>query len=161
MTTIKTGALELPTIRKEVYFMSTIYERNFERLVKLGVIVDGKVLNNHRSKVDGIMDLVVESRIALDGFNDQPCIGLSLAHYFKQNGDLCSDPFIEILVYPSMKMVEVFSFEMSIPPMFDQVYPSPGRVYPKLKKDLNDFLSSWLVNLLNQGHGEVWTTDSM
>jgi len=35
---------------------------------------------------------------------------------------------------------------------YDEVYPEPGKVYPLLKKSLNDFLTLWLTNLKTQGH---------
>jgi len=34
--------------------------------------------------------------------------------------------------------------------------PEPGKVYPRLKKDLNAFLRQWLTNLIDQGHGKEW-----
>jgi len=34
--------------------------------------------------------------------------------------------------------------------------PEPGKVYPRLKKDLNAFLRQWLTNLIHQGHGKEW-----
>jgi len=62
------------------------------------------------------MDLHVESRVHLNGFKTG-AIGLSLEHSYSQNGDTCSDPFMEILMYPEGSgpgMVEVYSFDVSI-----------------------------------------------
>lgn len=140
--------------------MGIIYEKNYELLVQLGVIGDGKLLHQSaRSQVASMMDLVVEERGFLDGFNNQSCIGVSLAHYFESNGDLCSDPFMEMLVYPETKMVEAYSFEMSMPPVYHEVYPSPGFVLTEFKVSLNDFLSDWLKNLVAQNHGKEWIAE--
>ena len=133
----------------------TIYETNYDRLIKLGVITkSGVVLEQcRRSQVAGLMDWVVERLPHLDGAsgNDEG-IAVSLAHYFEQNGDLCKDPEMVILIYPSQRMVEAFTFEMSIPPIYQQVFPEPGRFYPQLRKELNSFLRQWLNNLIAQQH---------
>jgi len=34
---------------------------------------------------------------------------------------------------------------------YQYVYPEPGKVDIKAKKDLNAFLNKWLTNLINQG----------
>lgn len=133
----------------------TIYEANYDRLVKLSVITkDGAVPELcRRSQVAGLMDWVVERLPHLDGIsgNDKG-IAVSLAHYFEQNGDLCKDPEMVVLIYPSLRMVEAFTFEMSIPPIYQPVFPEPGRFYPQLRKELNAFLRQWLNNLIAQQH---------
>lgn len=52
-------------------------------------------------------------------------------------------------------MVETPTFVPSIPPIYKVVYSKPMKVRPKLKEDLNTFLSYWLRNLASQGHGLV------
>ena len=49
-------------------------------------------------------------------------------------------------------MVEALTFQQAIPPIYQEVYPEPGMVAPRLKRDLNAFLSLWLRNLKAQGH---------
>ncbi|MEZ8801206.1 hypothetical protein AB6D78_08440 [Vibrio splendidus] len=133
----------------------TIFETNYGRLVKLGVITKDGVVSEQcrRSQVVGLMDWVVERLPHLDGTsgNDEG-IAVSLAHYFEQNGDLCKDPEMVVLIYPSQRMVEAFTFEMSIPPIYQQVFPEPGKFYPHLRKELNTFLRQWLNNLITQQH---------
>ncbi len=133
----------------------TIYETNYDRLIKLGVITNvGAVTDQyHRSQVVGLMDWVVERLPHLDGAsgNDEG-IAVSLAHYFEQNGDMCKDPEMVVLIYPSQRMVEAFTFEMSIPPIYQQVFPEPRKLYPHLRKELNAFLRQWLNNLIAQQH---------
>jgi len=154
----KTGAYELPsTRRKEV---NMIYEDNFKLLKKLGVISsDGIPREYSKSKSPSFMDLVIERNTILDKINGKDCIGFSMAHYFLQNGDLCSDPLMEVLVYPDLKMVEAFSFDMSIPPLYQVVYDGESCDF-RLKESLNDFLNQWLKNLGMQGFGEVWSEEN-
>jgi uncharacterized protein YqiB (DUF1249 family) len=146
--------------------MALIYERNFTRLVKLGIIKvnhDGSVrgiMKRGKSISGGYMDLAVERLPYLDGCSpNKNAYAISLAHYFKQNGDCCRDPEMVMFVYPSLKMVEAQTFEMSIPPVYSEVYHEGGtKVDLKAKKDHNSFLEVWLRNLIDQGHGgESWT----
>lgn len=133
-----------------------IYETHYDRLVKLGIVTDGQPRGYSTSKARGYMDLVVERVEMLDNFNGQNCKAISLAHYFKQNGDMCQDPEMVVLVYPELKMAEAYSFQQAIPPIYQEVYPEPGKYRPNLKKNLNSFLRQWLINLINQGHGKEW-----
>ena len=32
--------------------------------------------------------------------------------------------------------------------IYQEVYPEPGKYYPKLKKELNEFLNKWLKNMI-------------
>lgn len=133
----------------------TVYETNYDRLVKLGVIAsDGSVSGEpRRSEVGELMDWVVERLPHLDGLSgNSEGLAVSLGHYFEQNGDLCKDPEMVVLIYPSQRMVEAFTFEMSIPPIYQQVFPEPGKFYPQLRKELNVFLRQWLNNLVAQQH---------
>jgi len=128
-----------------------IYEINFERLKKLGIIHDGKSAENQRLSSGGFMDIVVEKTYE-DLPNNSEGYVLSLAHYYEQNGDLCSDPEMTIAIYPELKRVEALSFQQAMPPVYQVVYPEPGKFAPRLKRDLNNFLKTWLNNLIKQGH---------
>ncbi|MEH6467966.1 MAG: hypothetical protein V7722_10070, partial [Porticoccus sp.] len=78
--------------------MKTVFEKNYDLMVKLGIILEDNTVPSYRKSISsGVMDLVVERNELTDGFNDQKCIGFSIAHYFVQCGDLCSDPIMEIL----------------------------------------------------------------
>jgi uncharacterized protein YqiB (DUF1249 family) len=105
----------------------------------------------------GFMDLIVER---LPDCRDFRAPILSLAHYFLQAGDLCADPEMTVRVFePSEKRehgaIEALTFEMAIPPIFQEVYPEPGKVSPPRHRELNGFLSTWLKNLEEQGHQRV------
>ena len=133
----------------------TIYETNYDRLIKLGVVTkDGIVPEQcRRSEVPELMDWVVERLPHLDGASgNEEGVAVSLAHYFEQSGDLCKDPEMVVLIYPSQRMAEAFTFEMSLPPIYQQVFPEPGKVIPVLRKELNSFLRQWLKNLIEQKH---------
>ena len=133
----------------------TIYETNYDRLIKLGVVTkDGIVPEQcRRSEVPELMDWVVERLPHLDGASgNEEGVAVSLAHYFEQSGDLCKDPEMVVLIYPSQRMAEAFTFEMSLLPIYQQVFPEPGKVIPVLRKELNSFLRQWLKNLIEQKH---------
>ena len=86
------------------------------------------------------MDLVIE-RIGDNHY--------SLTHYFEQNGDLCPDPDMEIRVFPKEKIAEALSYQDSFG--YRVVYPEPGKIDIRAKKELNQFLDMWLSNLKSQG----------
>ncbi len=136
----------------------TIYETNYDRLIKLGVITkDGAMPKPYRkSYTNGFMDLVLERVEHMDGVSGNSGVAFSMAHYFRQNGDLCKDPEMVVIVYPISKMVEALTFEQSLPPIYQEVFPEPRKFYPHLRKELNGFFRLWLNNLIDQGHGKQW-----
>ncbi|WP_045861799.1 DUF6908 domain-containing protein [Teredinibacter purpureus] len=138
----------------------TVYETNYDRLVKLGIVTEGQIRPNGRSQSGGYMDLVLERLPHLDNVYSKGSLAVSIAHYFEQNGDLCSDPEMVLLLHPEIKSVEAFSFNQSLPPYYQEVFPEPGKVCLAYKKDQNNFLRTWLTNLINQRHGKTWA-DSM
>jgi len=100
-----------------------------------------------KSESSGFMDLHFDRLYEEDG-----SVIIALAHYFKQNGDMCSDPDMQLRVYPEHRMAEALTFQQANPPVYQEVYPAPGKVNPRLKKKLNSFLSTWLRNCVSQGH---------
>lgn len=79
---------------------------------------------------------------------------IALSHYFEQNGDMVADPDMQIRILPELEAAEAMTFQDQF--KYQEVYPDKGDgkeyVYPKLKKDLNQFLNQWLTNIINQGH---------
>ena len=154
-----------------------IYEMNFVRLEKiLGHPPDALPNRHYRLKARGFMDLIVE-KLPLCSVTEASV--LSLAHYFEQNGDLCQDPEVVIRIFPQQPAgeaarflhfapstdptygrVEALTFQQAIPPIYQEVYPEPGRYAPQLKRDLNRFLGGWLKNLIDQGHRLAATPDA-
>jgi hypothetical protein len=114
----------------------------------------------YRLRAEGFMDLVVE---VLPQDRHTGAMVLSLCHYFLQHGDLCQDPEMEVRVYPRREgqpgLVESLTFQQSIPPIYQRVYPEAGMVVPRLKRELNSFLGTWLRNLKAQGHRLVPDTE--
>jgi uncharacterized protein YqiB (DUF1249 family) len=125
-----------------------IYESIYAQLEQLGVIAlireDAEAA---KSESGGYMDLHFDRLYESEGG-----VVISLAHYFKQNGDLCCDPDMEIRVLPERKLAEALTFQQAIPPIYQMVYPEAGKVNPSLQKSLNDFLLTWLRNCVAQGH---------
>lgn len=119
--------------------MATIYERNYNAMEKLGLL---KVETHVKLQSGGFMDLSVEK------ISEEV---ISLAHYGEQNGDLMSDPEMTIKVYPDTRMVEALTIRMDYTGYAASVYPAPGIVNLYQKKNLNQFLATWLRNLKNQG----------
>ena len=135
-----------------------IYQTNFDRLVKLGICDEAGVIRpDGKSESKPYMDLVLEA-VPHYSFrhSSSEAIYISLAHYFKQNGDLCSDPEMVLIIHPSLKSVEAFSYQLAIPAVYQEVYPNADQVHLKFKKQQNSFLRTWLTNLIEQDHGVCW-----
>lgn len=128
------------------------YEIIYKRLVKLGVlaILDAGH-DNAKSHIDGsggaLMDLNLD---VVDRNGDR--IVIALSHYFEQNGDLCADPDMEIRIYPAARWAEALTFQQTNPDIYQVVYPEPGKICPRLSRELNWFLKMWLRNCIRQGH---------
>lgn len=145
-----------------------IYEMNYHRFEDLlGQPPEGiEPARSYRlrSPSECFMDLIVEK------LSPSPTRGatlISLAHYFVKNGDLCQDPEVVVRIYPPGSedhqecapstdkrhgRMEAILFQQAIPSIFHAVYPEPGRYSPRIKNQLNNFLSTWLRNLRSQGH---------
>lgn len=149
----------LESAMKTLKIRKNIYETNYDRLVKIGIVGE-KMPDYRKSKSGSNMDLSVERVPQYDDVSGQNGIAFSLAQYFVQNGDMCQDPEMVVIVYPKMKMVEALTFQQAIPPVYQEVYPEPRKYYPRIKKDLNSFLRTWLNNLIDQGHGKDWKTET-
>ena len=121
-----------------------IYERIFERLEKLGI--DPRNIPEYaKSKSGGYMDLNLD-RLYVE--SDHTIIALS--HYSEQEGDLVPDPDMQVRIYPDTKMAEALTYQDTY--TYTEVYPGGDTIDTKAKKDLNQFLFTWLTNCINQGH---------
>ncbi|MHB8143966.1 MAG: DUF1249 domain-containing protein [Thermoleophilia bacterium] len=121
----------------------TINERIFKKLERvIGDLSD--IPAYMKFEAHGFMDLGVDRL-----YGDEESVTVALSHYFKQNGDMVPDPDMEVRIYPAMKMAEALTYQDSFG--YQQVYPTPGQVNLKAKKDLNSFLNYWLSNILKQG----------
>jgi uncharacterized protein YqiB (DUF1249 family) len=118
-----------------------VYEMIYARLQQIGILnEDGEMKAEcMKFKSPGLMDLNV------DKLTDDT---IALAHNGKQNGDVMADPDVEVRINRPGKMAEALTFQNDYLGIFQQVYPEPGKYYPKLKKELNDFLNDWLKNMI-------------
>lgn len=130
----------------------TIYKK-LDRLIPLGVNELQKGEGFIKLKSEGYMNLNIDSLGGKEhpkGEQDGHCFIIAMAHNHIQNGDLMADPDMEIAVYPEMKMAEALTYQQDGLGIYQMVYPEPGLVNPKLKKQLNSFLNQWLDNLKKQ-----------
>lgn len=124
------------------------YDRLYEQLEELiPGLRDLKQGEYRKSEVGGLMDLHLD---VLEQTDEE--LRIALAHNFKQHGDVIPDPDMEIRVYliPNWRKAEALTYQDQFG--FQAVYPAPGKVIPKYKRELNAFLAYWLRNLKNQGH---------
>lgn len=120
-----------------------IYQKNFNKLQRL--LKDLSVPpETMKLKSDPYMDLSIET---IHRGNGQYIIAMS--HYYTQNGDLVPDPDMTVKIIPALGMVEALSYQDKFG--YRAVYPKPSLVDINAKKDLNNFLGTWLSNLLVQG----------
>lgn len=78
---------------------------------------------------------------------------IALSHHYEQNGDLVPDPDMQIRIFPDQEVAEAMTFQDYR--SYQEVYPvKDGKEYvnTRLKKDLNQFLSQWLSNIIQQRH---------
>ena len=122
-----------------------IYEDIYRKIDKLTGGIE-KFLESEEGymklKSGGFMDL------SIDVLNGR---GIAMAHNFVQNGDLMADPDMEIRIDVENKVAEALTFQQDSLAIYQEVYPEPGMVNVRLKRELNSFLNQWLNNLKMQG----------
>jgi hypothetical protein len=129
----------------------TIYETMFSKLQQIGIIdQDGNpaTINGHLRLESGAYMPLSVNRLPAE---KEGCHRISMAHNRIQEGDLMADPDMEIRIYPDLKAVEALTYQQDGLGIYQVVFPEPGKVYPKVKKELNIFLNRWLSNLIDQG----------
>ena len=131
-----------------------VHARIYAKLLRL--IPDLALLRPGMARVSrssGWMNLYLDV-LAIEGEPGKTrWLRLSLAHYYQQNGDQVPDPDMELRVSldPSWPMAEALNITQG-GILFRAVYPQPGLVDVRAKRDLNSFLELWLRNALDQGH---------
>ena len=134
-----------------------IYETIYKKLDKLTGGIEKFKENKEgykKLKSGAYMDLLIDLLIGKEhpkGGQHGHCFLIAMAHNHIQNGDVMADPDMEIAIYPEMKMAEALTYQQDGLGIYQRVYPEPGFINPKLKKQLNSFLNQWLNNLKNQG----------
>ena len=70
---------------------------------------------------------------------------------FRQNGDTMNDPEMTFRVDREKGTMEALTFQQDGGvPIYQQVYPEPGKWIPKLRNDLNNFAAKWMKNITAQ-----------
>ena len=123
---------------------------NYDRLLKIiPSIKDMKIGDYLKLKRDGFMDLNIN---VLSNSNEE--IIFSLSHNSLQNGDVMADPDMEVRLLKKHSFLDALTFKNDYMGVFQQVYfEQDGKKYvrTRLRKQLNSFLRTWLINLKNQG----------
>ena len=125
---------------------ATLPERNYKAFEKLFPKIVSGDYSSLRLEAGSSFDPLVVSHKYGDRY--------SMEHYYMQNGDSMYDPYMEFLLDSESGTMQAASFENSGMGMAQQVYVD-DRYYPALQKDLNNFLSSWLKNISQQGYVPV------
>jgi len=124
----------------------TRVERNYRAFAEqFPEIVSGeyRYLQLRAGEDSGYMPLTIE-RIAEDE--------ISVAHTYTQDGDLMYDPEMTFRIDHEARTLEPLTFRQDGSlPIYQQVYPAPGRWIPKLRNDLSAFADQWFKNIAEQG----------
>lgn len=123
-----------------------VYQKIYEKIKRLVPDIEQVPIGESFTlRAKGFMDLHIDVL-----WRDEKKTTISMAHYYKQNGDMVPDPDMEIAVYPKTKTAEALSYQDSM--TYKRVFTDDGRVYVAARNELNSFLNTWLNNLKMQGH---------
>ena len=77
---------------------------------------------------------------------------IAVAHTYEMNGDLMYDPEMTFRIDTEEGALEPLTFRQDGGlPIYQEVYPEPGKWIPKLRNDLSAFAEQWLKNIEMQG----------
>jgi len=129
----------------------TVYETMFSKMQQIGIIDAAGT----PATIDGYLKLENDPYMPLSvdwlPSEKEGTHRISMAHNHILNGDVMADPDMEIRIYPDLRAAEALSYQQDGLGIYQVVFPEPGQVYPKVKKELNTFLNRWLSNLIDQG----------
>ncbi len=141
------GNLDTKQIVIEPY--SSIYNKLLTIIPSLMELLESGESFSSKSEVEGYQDLHFDYLR-----KDKQGYVIALAHYYELNGDLVSDPDMEIRIIPEMKMAEAMTFQNTY--TYDEVYirDESGKelVDTNMKRKLNSYLKEWLTTLISYGH---------
>ncbi|MFN6086920.1 MAG: DUF6908 domain-containing protein, partial [Fluviicola sp.] len=134
----------------------SIFEKNYLKLLKLCPSLESDLKNFRNgdtlyslSSSAGYMDFVCE---VLD--HDKTGYYMSLGHYYVQNGDVMSDPDMEIFVNIDNKTCFALNITQSnygFKSVYDDKYKRK-MINTRESDSQNKFLGVWLKNLIEQDH---------
>lgn len=131
-----------------INIMKTVYEKNYDALMPY---IDFMTQNNLvwlKIENEPYMPLSID---LLYHDSQENSTRYAIAHNFIQQGDVMADPDMEIRIYEDTKQAESLTFQQDSLGIYQAVYPIPGQMNLRLKKQLNSFLANWLRNLKEQG----------
>jgi hypothetical protein len=104
-----------------------VYEMIYARLQQMGILDENGIMQADYMKFTspGLMNLSVD-KLSIDT--------IALAHNGIQNGDVMADPDVEVRINREGHMAEALTFQNDYLGIYQEVYPEPGKYYPKLKK---------------------------
>ena len=124
----------------------TRVERNYRAFARqFPEIVSGEYRYlEMRSREDGgLMPLTIQQI----GENE-----IAVAHTYEMNGDLMYDPEMTFRIDTENGTLEPLTFRQDGGlPIYQEVYPEPGKWIPRLRNDLSAFAEQWLKNIEMQG----------
>lgn len=102
--------------------MSLIYEKNYAKLTTLLNLEELREKGFLKLKSPELMDLNADFLRKEKNGN----IIIALAHDYTQNGDVITDPDMEIRILPKMKMAEALTFQQRLFNIFKKKEPPGG-----------------------------------
>jgi len=109
-------------------------------------------------KVDNSEGTFMAVHVECIGQTDADNLMISVAHYFKQNGDMCKDPDMVFLKGTPVMDGEPsyyypMTFQQDLPPVYQEAMRVEGQrilVAPRLQRDLVSFANGWMKNIKGQ-----------
>ena len=142
---------EAEAFLKKYKVKKDVYQMNYERLLPYINLMKKNNFHYLKVKNGSYMDLNIDLLDEREEFSIY-----ALAHnYIDISGDTMADPDMQIKIHWKSLMAEALTYQQDGVPIigtiYQEVYPKPGFVNLKLKKELNQHLSLWLKNLKDQG----------
>ena len=124
----------------------TRVERNYRAFAQMfPEIVSGeyRYLELRNREDGGLMPLIIQKI----GENE-----IAMSHTYEQYGDLMYDPEMTFRIDTENGTLEPLTFRQDGGfPIYQEVYPEPGKWIPRLRSDLSAFTDQWLKNIVMQG----------
>ncbi|MBO5569845.1 MAG: DEAD/DEAH box helicase family protein, partial [Clostridia bacterium] len=124
----------------------TRVERNYRAFTQMfPEIVSGeyRYLELRNREDGGLMPLIIQQI----GENE-----IAMSHTYEQYGDLMYDPEMTFRIDTENGTLEPLTFRQDGGlPIYQEVYPEPGKWIPRLRNDLSAFTDQWLKNIEMQG----------
>ena len=133
------------------FIINQINSQLFTAMVKTGLIQDGQFVRPAVYQSSGYMDLHIE-----DIGNYRDLLGrsikvYSLAHYYKQNGDMMRDPDVEFGVNFEKQAVFPLLYRNDGVGFIQDVFDDNDNLVLRIEKSIGEFLLLFVNNIKDQG----------